>query len=139
MKTHMKLACLLLLLSGVAQANNTDKLKAVKLVEVCKNWAATARDKPTKPDDIYRQGLCEGYMLGWSWGMEGQMMPDEKGFVGTVTFEDGVTNLQLAKVFVLYMDNHPEEENKPAHVALLHAISNAGLFNLVSPGKDTGK
>jgi hypothetical protein len=52
---------------------------------------------------------------------------------------DEVTNLQMAKVFLLYMDNHPEGENKPAHLALTHAISNAGLFSLASPGKDPGK
>lgn len=141
MKTSMKFAwpLLLLVFSGLAQANNTDNLKANKLVDVCRNWAATAPDKPTKPDDIYHQGACAGYMAGWSGGVEGSTQPDDKGFLGVVTFEDGVTSLQLAKVFVLYMENHPEEENKPAHVALLHAVSNAGLFTLVSAGKDNGK
>ena len=53
--------------------------------------------------------------------------------------EDGVTALQAAKVFVLYMENHPEEENKPRQVALMHAMLNAGLVSLGSPGKDKGK
>jgi hypothetical protein len=37
-------------------------------------------------------------------------MPDEHGFVGVINFEDGVTGLQMAKVFVLYIENHPERK-----------------------------
>lgn len=139
MKTFANIACLLLLAATTAHANNIDKTKASVLRDVCKNWAATAPEKPTKTDDIYHQGVCAGFMAGWYWGVEGSTMPDDKGFLGIFTFEDGVTNLQLAKVFVLYMDSHPEDENKPAHVALLRAVTNAGLYALASPGKDNAK
>jgi hypothetical protein len=72
-------------------------------------------------------------------GVEDTLVSDDKGFLQTVTFEDGVTPIQMAKVFSLYLDNHPEEENKPAQVALMHAMLNSGLVALVSPGKDKGK
>jgi hypothetical protein len=72
-------------------------------------------------------------------GIGGALITDDKGFVQTVSVEDGVTAPQAAKVFVIYMGNHPEEENKPRQVALMHAMLNAGLVNLESPGKDKGK
>jgi Rap1a immunity proteins len=127
---------LLAALSGIAQANS-DTIKASALRDVCKNWADTAPAKPTALSDVYREGVCKGYMAGWLSGMEGAMVTDDKGFMQTVRFEEGVTGVQMAKVFVLYMQNHPEEENKPAHVALTHAMTDAQLISLVSPGKDT--
>ncbi len=129
---------LLLLSTGVAAQNsanghgqgNTEPVKAGILHSICKRWIASAPDKPAGLDNA-----CQGYMVGWSWGVEGTMTPDDNGFIGTVTFEDGVTGIQMAKVFVLYIENHPEEENKPAHVALMHAMLDSKLVTLNSPGK----
>lgn len=126
---------LLLVFSGIAQA----EIKASGLHDVCKNWTATYPDKATAPLNIYRQGGCQGFIDGWSAAVAGTLIPDDNGILGTVTFESGVTTIQTAKVFVLYIENHPEEENKPAHVALMHAMLDAKLVTQVSPGKDNGK
>jgi hypothetical protein len=139
MKSWISLCGTLLLLvaAGVAQnptnghgQANVEPVKAGTLQGVCKRWIASVQDKPAGLDNA-----CQGYMIGWSWGVEGTMTPDNNGFVGTVTFEDGVTGVQMARVFVLYIENHPEEENKPAHVALMHAMLDARLVTLSSPGK----
>jgi hypothetical protein len=37
------------------------------------------------------------------------------------------------------MENHPEEENKPAHIVLWHAMLDSKLGTLIVPGKDTVK
>jgi hypothetical protein len=128
---------LLFLLAGIANANTDTKASALR--DVCKNWAATAPDKPVTLPDSYHEAACKGYMMEWSSGMEGLTMPDEKGTDAVVRFEDGITPIQMAKVFVLYMSNHPEEENKAGHVALMHAMSDAQLFTLESLAKDQGK
>lgn len=132
MKTHTKVAWLLFffVLSAIAQASNP----AIGLLNQCK----VAVDPPGT--GIMPPALkCLSYMDGWLEGIGGALVPDDKGFVQTVTIEDGVTALQAAKVFVLYMGNHPEEENKPRQVALMHAMLNAVLVSLESPGKDKGK
>ena len=67
------------------------------------------------------------------------MIPDDKGFLQTAVLEDGVTAVQMAKVFVMYMESHPEEENKAAHVALMHSMLDSKLLTLVPYGKDKAK
>jgi hypothetical protein len=117
-------------LSGIAQASNP----AIGLLNQCRvavNPPGTGITPPALK--------CLSYIDGWLEGVGGTLSPDEKGFVQITTIEDGVTAPQAAKVFVLYMENHPEEENKPRQVALMHAMLNAGLVTLDSPGKDKGK
>ncbi len=67
-------------------------------------------------------------MAGWYGGVDGALAPDDKGAIGVATFSDGVTTEQMAKIFVLYMAAHPEEESKVAHVAVSDAMFNAGLL-----------
>ncbi len=137
MKTFLKFIWVLLFVSSAWAENptnahgSTEPVNAGLLHNICKRWIAAAPDKPVGFDNV-----CQGYLNGWSWGVEGLLMPDDHGFVGVINFEDGVTGLQMAKVFVLYIENHPEEENKPAHVALMHSMLDAKLVTLTSPGKD---
>jgi len=135
MKTYTKVAWMLLLLSGIAQAD----IKGSTLHDICKNWTATYPDKATVPLNIYRQGACQGYIDGWLAGVDDTLVPDDNGVLGTINFESGITTIQTARILVLYIENHPEEENKPAHIALMHAMLDARLVSLVSPGKDPGK
>jgi len=124
MKMHMKLAWLLVLLvlPGIAQAN-PESLKAGTLVSICEQFVATGvlggaqAGSPSFVRDVRHRAGCSGYMDGWKAGLDGTLTPDPKTSTFLViTVEDGVTGLQMAKVFSLYMANHPEEENKPAHV-----------------------
>jgi hypothetical protein len=139
MKTRMKFISLLLLLtmSGIVSAKTT----AADLQVPCKAWIPNFQIAITQQTAFqsYQAGKCAGFVGGWQMGVEGTLAADDKGFLQTVTFEDGVTAIQMAKVFSFYMDNHPEEENKPAQVALMHAMLDAKLVTLVSPGKDVGK
>jgi hypothetical protein len=127
MKTYIKLALLLVLLPGIAQADNP----ARGLMAQCN----TALGGSMPPPAI----KCLTYIDGWLDGISGMFTPDDKGNLQTITIEDGVTTLQVAKVFMVYMQNHPEEENKPRQVALWHAMLNSKLVTLVASGKDVGK
>jgi hypothetical protein len=115
-------------------------IKVASLVrDACKTLIAISPNPATSIKEGEQAATCAAYMAGWYFGVEGTLVTDDKGFLQTVTFEDSIKSSQMAKVFVLYLENHPEEENKPAHVALMHAMLNAGLVTLESPGKDNGK
>ena len=60
---------------------------------------------------------------------------NDKGYMGTYTWEDGVTGSQLVKVFNNYIGNHPEEENKPTGDAVFHAMTSSGLLTVVTDQK----
>jgi len=134
MKIRMSLAWLLffLTLSGIAHASNP----ARGLATQCKVAISETEDATKIMPPAFK---CLSYIEGWLEGIQGTLINDDKGFLQTVTIEDGVTATQVAKVFVLYMENHPEEENKPRQVALMHAMLNAGLVTLSPPGKDKTK
>jgi hypothetical protein len=109
---------------------------AGKLEVACKvwtTWDAAGRVQPkVLNQDTAKTNVesvrCFGYLQGWYAGVDGALAPDDKGVMGVATFADGVTLEQMAKVFVLYMSAHPEEENKVAHVAVSDAMFNAGLL-----------
>jgi len=130
----MKFVWPMLLLSGIAQAG-MDGTKASGLRDSCKAWTVRYPAKAALPLDGFTEGACRGYIAGWASAMEGTMVPDDNGILGTVTFESGVTDIQMAKVYVLYIEHHPEEENKPSHVALIHSMLDAKLVTIVAPVK----
>jgi len=78
-------------------------------------WCNPAVEKNTFP-----HGACMGYMAGWKDATENP----------SVVFEAGVNNEQMGKVFMAYMQNHPEEENKPLSDVLMRAMQNAGLVKV---------
>jgi len=134
MKRYMKFAwpLFLLVLSGIAQADNP----ARGLLAQCNTLTFTTAESPKVLPPAYK---CLSYIDGWLDGISGMLTTDDKGTLQTITIEDGVTNVQVAKVFILYMGNHPEEENKPRQVELWHAMLGSGLVTLVSPGKSNGR
>src|ERR1039458_3809995 len=122
-----------LLLCSFASGKTTGEVSASQLAKGCKN--ALSADFLTNPDPA--NAWCYGYMSGWYRGVQDTRTYNDKGLLSTVTFEEGVVGPQIAKVFVVYIANHPEEENKPSHVALMHATLDAGsvaLVALASPG-----
>jgi hypothetical protein len=112
--------------NGGVRVDNSSR--AEDLHKFCKPF--TVESQPS-----VEKAYCRGYMVGWRGGIEGATIPDEKGFLQVVTFQEGVTDEQMARVFVSYMDSHPEEENKAPHVALLHSMLNGGLVSLGPPDK----
>ncbi|MGA7796511.1 MAG: Rap1a/Tai family immunity protein [Candidatus Acidiferrales bacterium] len=113
MKTTLGITILVLFLfcASVAWAGKTTASLGEK-------WCNSVTS--TNPADNFPRGICVGYMSGWKDATENP----------SVVFEDGVTNTQMAKVFIVYMQNHPEEENKPLSDVLMRAMENAGLVKI---------
>jgi hypothetical protein len=74
---------------------------------------------------------CQEFMAGWKNGIEGTMGANSTGEIGTYTFENDVTAPQMVKVFKLYIEAHPEEENKPTGDTIYHAMTSSGLLTVV--------
>jgi hypothetical protein len=127
----MKSAWLLLLfaLSGIAQAQRVDN-PGIGLFSQC-TVAVNPSYPPTTPPTI----KCLNYIDGWLDGISGTFLPDDKGNLQAVTVKGGLTAIQAATAFNLYMTDHPEEKQKPRNVALLDAMLNAGFVTIASPGK----
>ena len=129
MKTYARLAWLLFVLSLTVGMATAEAGKASGLLNVC-NAVVHPNTQNAQAEAVHRP-MCTGYMMGWLGGVEGVMTTDEKGFVQNVSIEDGVTPTQMAKVFALYMEAHPEEENKPARrTHARHAQCKPGLLGV---------
>jgi hypothetical protein len=124
----------ILLLGSFAWGTTSGEVSAAYLATGCKN-ASSPDFTNADPANMW----CRGYMSGWYRGTQDMLTYNDKGFLSAVTFEEGVGGAQIAKVFIMYMANHPEEENKPSHVALMHAMLDAGLVALVPTGNNAGK
>jgi PEGA domain-containing protein/Ssp1 endopeptidase immunity protein Rap1a len=115
-----------LLLGSYAWGTTTGEVSASYLANQCQNASSPDFTSSANPANAW----CRGYMSGWYRGVQDTLTYNDKGVLSTVTFEEGVAGAQIAKVFVIYMANHPEEENKPSHVALMHAMLDDGLVSL---------
>ncbi len=112
---------------------------AANLGKVCNDWNGSVSEgghySMSEPMTLAHAYGCEFFITGYALGIKGTMGADDKGVIGTYTFEKGVTPSQLVKVFTLYLSNHPEEENKQAGDVIFHALTNAGLLTVVTNQK----
>ena len=121
---------LLFLSSGIAQAANEANADGMR--KFCEPFRSSS---PPSIDKAF----CRGYMVGWKAGLEGTQVPDDKGVLQIVTFGSGVTDADMAKQFLLYMDNHPDEKEALPKIALMHAMLSAGLVKLTPAEKSNPK
>lgn len=121
---------LLFLSSGIAQAANEANADGMR--KFCEPFRSSS---PPSIDKAF----CRGYMVGWKAGLEGAQVPDDKGVLQIVTFGSGVTDADMAKQYLLYMDNHPEEKEALPKIALMHAMMSAGLVKLTPVDKEKDK
>jgi len=120
MKVRLVLVSFLMLpaLAAIAQAaneQNADSLR--KFCEPFRSSSAPSLDK----------AYCRGYIVGWRAGIEGAQIPDDKGVLQIVTFAAGATDGDMARQFLLYMDNHADEKDALPKIALMHAMLSAGI------------
>ena len=84
----------------------------------------------SSPDEkgAVSSGLCTGFMIGFLQTAPGLCTYDsETGKTQVIMMADDVTPGQIERVFLKYMSEHPEDENKPAYVGVVHALANAKL------------
>jgi hypothetical protein len=74
-------------------------------------------------------GICTGFIEGWWEGVTSILVrspsPTKNPF--RLEIEKGVSVSQICKVFVKYMDKHPEKENEAAGLGLMDALFEAKL------------
>lgn len=123
-----RLIVLTLILSGVAVAQKART--AGQLMEDCKAMDLT--DK-TPALEAARWGSCLGFISGWMQAINPSVRittSNGKANLEIVTLADDVTNAQAQRVFLQYIDRHPELENKPAGPVLDGAMRAASLLIL---------
>lgn len=105
----------------------TDRRTAGDLFEKCKiNVGLNGVSSPT---DVYKGGICVGYVNGWLDSTSDNVFDTSNG-PGVIQFEDGVNVGQIERVFVQFMEKHPELENKLAAPVLTKAVQEAHITHV---------
>ena len=121
MKIKITIAALILAIAVLVFPIQASAVTAGELKEYCSGNL----DDPTPLHSI-----CVGYIAGWIDGSNG-MGTRIKGKVIMVVFEDNTTPGQITRVFLRYMQEHPEYENKTAKSALIGAVIEAKLVKFI--------
>jgi hypothetical protein len=104
---------------------------AAQLSATCLDFDAYQKElnanKPTSAS--ITGGVCLGYVSGWADGILGMQMTI-KGKVVQVQFADDVSAGQIIHVFIKYVKDHPEIENKPAYAVLAMSMIDAKIMGL---------
>ena len=127
MKKYIAVAVLML---GATLAN-AEYVKASDLAYDCKVSSVNTAENSTILT-AFQDGICLGFMNGFIQGFDGRLtVTDGKKY--SIDLVDGISSGQMGRVFVLYMEKHPEMENQPATLPLIKALVDAGLLtkNLV--------
>jgi hypothetical protein len=134
-----------LVVAVTLSASMASAATAAGLESLCNSWNGSVlvptnyqiggADNTKLVSTLEKAAMCQFYMDGWRDGIAGTLGTDDKGVTGTYTVEKGVTGPQMVKVFVQYIANHPEEENKPAGDVLYHAMTGSGLLTIVTEQK----
>ena len=111
MKTLLAALFAVLTIPAIAGAQ-THVLSAVSLYKACTQAA---------PE------FCNGYMAGWVQATDGSLVATPDGLF-LLTIEARVTAQQAKRVFVKFIREHPEAENKPADAIVGVAMLRAGLM-----------
>jgi hypothetical protein len=117
------LLCSLCLLASSAIAHAANEPTAEGLSKTCEGFRTDSKPSLDK-------AFCRGYMIGWRAGLEGAQFPDDQGVLQMVTFASDINQGDMAKQFLLYMDNHPEEKEALPKFALMHAMVSGSLVKV---------
>lgn len=80
---------------------------------------------------VWQSGMCGGYISGWLEGVIGLSILDNKtGKPQQIVGDESATIGQVIRVFVKYVNEHPEFENQPADRIITQALVNAHLLSL---------
>lgn len=78
-----------------------------------------------------QNAVCIGYVSGWLDGINGSMVRTEKEEIVGFRLAQSVTTKQVIRVFLKYVADHPETENKEAEEILILALVEARLVRFV--------
>ena|ERR1700733_4824606 len=114
--------------SMFSASTNAQTTTGADIIAKCKQAAADADN--LKPDTVNRfdAGFCAGFMSGVNedqlmWQASDKM--DHRDHILSYCFPDASTNGQMLRVFVKYLDDHPEELHESAAFLYLKAMHKA--------------
>jgi hypothetical protein len=84
--------------------------------------------KACQSTDGVMQGLCIGYMQGLYDATSGLRIAMDDGGVVKIVYADNVTTEQIIHVYVKYVTDNPEVENKAAAYVYVDAMVKAKLM-----------
>jgi hypothetical protein len=113
------LLCIVASSSALAAPYSTANLKAD-----CDAYIAFTAGSALKPAE---DGFCMGYVLAFTQMEAGYTVQVPDGSFYKYDWTDGVTGDQVIRVFVKYVNDHPEFLNKSAIASLLLATGETGL------------
>jgi hypothetical protein len=114
-----------------SRAQDTEKDNGNKLLDSC-GEVVKALDNPNHNADAYKFSWCIGYMRGCNAAMIMQRTASSTtyseykttGFLG-VLLPDGVTNGQMARVIVKWLQDHPQQLHEDADMLTLLILREA--------------
>jgi hypothetical protein len=117
------LICLMFSASAGAQT-----ITGSDIISKCKQAIASADSLTPASISHFDAGFCSGFMAGVNedqvmWQASDKM--DHRDHLLSYCFPDASTNGQLLRVFVKYLDDHPEELHESAAFLYLKAMHRA--------------
>ncbi len=114
-----------------SRAQDTEKDNGNKLLDSC-GEVVKAQDNPNYKADVYKFSWCIGYIRGYNAAMVMQRTASSTtyseykttGFLG-VLLPDSVTNGQIARVIVKWLQDHPQDLHKDADMLTLSILREA--------------
>jgi Rap1a immunity proteins len=114
-----------------AQAQNTEKLDGNKLLDSCED-VVKVMDNPGYKSDSSKFYFCLGYIQGFGAAMETHRTITSatfteyksKDFLG-ILFPNGVTNLQIARVIVKWLQDNPTKLHEDADMLMFVILRDA--------------
>ena|ERR1039458_5580409 len=141
MKRIVAVFVILLGLFAIPAQAQKSEYKASQLLDECKIdariTAAAAAGKNIE-NTAASEGVSVGFCIGFVTGVtDGELSTYAvvDGVVYVLISPDGYTAGQLTKVFMKYMEAHPEMMDKEAEIAVLYADLDAGVLRPKEVGK----
>jgi Rap1a immunity proteins len=123
MKMKLLFATLLLAVFAIPAKAAT----AGEMMQSCRAFA-TPNGKPNTTDEAVGAVFCVAYISGYMDGVDGMSLVEDD-VVLTIHFANDVTIFQVIRVFVKYMNAHPESENKPVVEILPKSLVEAKIMD----------
>lgn len=80
---------------------------------------------------------CVGFVAGWGESSDESFFVGEDHKLWQMRFDDGVTVEQVVKIFVKFVNEHPELENQTADRVLLKSLIRADVMHKHDTGLTT--
>jgi hypothetical protein len=122
------LAIAILMLSSLAQANST--ISTIELYHNCQDAIKDLDGQSVTPAEQRHAWNCVGFFQGWVTAEQGSLLlGDDMKTPVRIVFSDDTTFEQDIRVFVKYLDNHPDLLSQDPHIAICEAFYKSNIMS----------